>query len=217
MKLLTNSMKLSIGSGCAAVMLAFYAIQFMPHTREIESIWAFLFKLLPFIFATFCIAYFDISYFVSSKVAPILICISFGIFFILYVPKLFFYSLNDGWENVYYLTLLISPVIILSLVFAYRAGGGSTGTCIRISFGMLMIMLSGLEDLAFMVVNDHPVGRFNPIPEVWDWIPHMEIRLGKHPEKHEAYLFIATHIVIAMLIIFYPFQRLGKLHQKLFG
>ena len=80
---------------------------------------------------------------------------------------------------------------------------------------MLLLMLSGMEDLAFFLVNSHPPGEFNPIPQVWDWVPHMSVRLGHHPSLNEVYAFITVHFVLAAWVLFYPFNWLKKWYRQL--
>jgi hypothetical protein len=69
---------------------------------------------------------------------------------------------------------------------------------------MLLLMLSGLEDLAFLVVNPHTDPRWTSIPEVWTWASHMKVFIGHAPTKYEAYGFIAVHTALALLVLFLP-------------
>ena len=47
------------------------------------------------------------------------------------------------------------PYTILALVLCYRLGGGIASQCRRLAYGTLLLMLSGLEDLAFLTINAH--------------------------------------------------------------
>ena len=49
-----------------------------------------------------------------------------------------------------------------------------------------------------------PVRRGAYIPKVWFWADHMKIFLGHYPSKNEAFVFIAVHVVLALLILFLP-------------
>ncbi|GHB47822.1 hypothetical protein GCM10007094_41410 [Pseudovibrio japonicus] len=129
---------------------------------------------------------------------------------------MFFDVMVGEGKNVYYLTLIIVPFIILSLSLAYRIGGGSSGNTLRLSFALLLIMLSGIEDLAFFIVNTHEIGAFNPVPEVWHWVSHIEVRLGHPPSKYEVYAFIIGHFALAAFVLFYPFRSVSRL-KPIFG
>ena len=94
--------------------------------------------------------------------------------------------------------------MILSLALAYRLGGGEGSGVRRLAYAMLLLMLSGLEDLAFLTVNPHTDPRWTPIPEVWSWASHMTVFLGHPPTKYEAYGFIAAHVALAALVLFLP-------------
>jgi hypothetical protein len=100
--------------------------------------------------------------------------------------------------------LALVPFVILALVLAYRLGGGTRETSLRLTFGMLLLQLSGLEDLAFLTVNPHTDPQWTPIPETWTWADHMTVFLGHPASKHQAYAFITVHVVLALLVLFLP-------------
>lgn len=210
-------MKYSIGFGILALILGLIAIFALPPDREVKSLGIFLFKLLPFAMAAISISLFDTK--VIEAINGLKIVLVFGcfaLFFFFYIPKLFFDVAFQEANNTYYMTLLVTPAIILCLALTFRLGGGSTGNTLRIAFGSLALMLSGLEDLLFMVLNPHaPGSRYNPIPEVWDWASHIKVRLGHYPTKEEAFIFIAVHILLALFIAFHHFRWLEWLKQPL--
>ena len=214
---MNRAMKFSLLNAFLMLVSALYVVGFMSRERDIASLGEFLFKLVPFVFAALSIAYFDKRFLKINKFTSVFVVLCFCPFFFFYVPKIFFYSLNDQWHNLYYLTLVISPMLILFLTFAYRLGGAGTGACLRVAFAMLLLMLSGLEDLMFLLINDHPFGRFNPIPQTWDWIPHMKVRIGHAPSQQEAYFFIFAHVALAVFILVYPFRMLQRLNERFFG
>ncbi|MCA1568892.1 MAG: hypothetical protein LC798_00950 [Chloroflexi bacterium] len=177
----------------------------LPHEREVSSVWVLLVKLIPVLLATEAIARLDPDLLRRAWLHKIAIPAVFLVFFCWFVPKIFFYS--DQFDRLYYLMLTLTPVVILGLVFAYRLGGGAPSQVRRLAVGMLLLMLSGLEDLAFLVVNhgNFPESsRYANIPDVWDWASHMTVFLGHPPTKHEAFAFIAVHVVAALLVFFLP-------------
>ena len=210
-------MKYSIGIGIAALIVGLFAIFALPADREVKSLAIFLFKLLPFALAAIAIALFDPGVLARLNGVKILLIFGcFGLFFFFYIPRLFFDVAFNEASNTYYMTLIITPLMILCFTLVFRLGGGSTGNTLRVAFGSLTLMLSGLEDLMFLTLNPHaPDSRYNPIPEVWDWASHMRVRLGHYPTKNEAFIFIGVHILLALFIAFYHFRWLEGLKEPL--
>ncbi len=175
----------------------------MPHEKEITSLWVLLVKLLPFVLATEAIARLDLGERARRLLGLLAIPAVFLVFFAFFVPRIFFYS-DDG-STLYYYVLTLTPFVILGLTLAYRLGGGLPGTARRLSYAMLLLMLSGIEDLAFLTINPHTDPRWTPIPELWTWASHMTVVLGGHvATKHQAYAFIAVHVVLAGLVLLLP-------------
>jgi hypothetical protein len=100
--------------------------------------------------------------------------------------------------------LTAAPFVILALTLTFRLGGGRPATTARLAAAMLLLMLSGLEDLAFLLVNPHTDPRWTPIPEVWTWASHIEVFIGHPPTKYEAYAFITVHVLLAVAVLFLP-------------
>lgn len=189
----------------ASVGLAAVIWFVLPHEREARNAAVLLFKLTPFAFAVAAIALADDALLRRLRLHLIAIPASFLLFFLFFVPRIFFYSGTDGdFPKLYYHMLTAVPLIILSLVLAFRLGGGAASATVRLGFAMLLLMLSGLEDLAFLLVNPHTDPRWTPIPEVWTWASHMEVFIGHPPTKYEAYAFIAVHVVLAAAVLFVP-------------
>ena len=209
-------MKFCYGFGACALALGLYALFFMPAEDEVRSLGIFLFKLSPFCLAALSIGFLDPKLVARFRLTVPLLFVCFGIYFFVYVPKVFFDVHFKEAVGLYYMTLVIVPFIILSLTLAFRLGGGSTGTTLRIAFGLLLLMISGLEDLAFLTINPHEPGKWSPIPEVWEWPSHMIVRLGHAPSKYEAYAFIAAHLALALVVAFHPFRFLARL-RPFFG
>jgi hypothetical protein len=188
---------IALAAGCAAVVWFV-----LPHDREVKSLGIFLFKLLPFVFATEAIARLDVELARRLHLVRILIPAAFCVFFLYFVPKIFFYL--DDFPTVYYHILVLTPIIIMSLTLAYRLGGGTAANVRRIAYAMLLIMVSGLEDLAFLKVNHHTDPRWATIPDVWTWASHMTVFLGHPPTKNEAFAFIAVHVVLVVFVLAAP-------------
>jgi hypothetical protein len=181
----------------------------LPHDREVKSLGIFLFKLVPFIFAAEALARLDVAFFQRIKAVRVLVPVAFMVYFLYFVPKIFFYA--EDHPNLYYHILTLTPMIILSFVLAFRLGGGDAGTSRRLSYALLLIMLSGAEDLAYLTVNTF-APPYDKIPAVWDWASHMTVFLGHPASKYEAFAFIAVHLVLAALALFAPAAWFAKLN-----
>jgi hypothetical protein len=174
----------------------------LPREREVGSVWELLAKLVPFVLATEAIARMDTDLVRRRWLARIALPAAFLVFFCWFVPRIFYY--NEQFDRLYYYVLTLTPFVILSLALAYRLGGGAPGEVRRVAYACLLLMLSGVEDLAFLVLSPHTDPRFWPIPEVWSWASHMTVFLGHPPTRAEAFAFIAVHLALAGLVLFLP-------------
>ncbi|MET4659272.1 hypothetical protein ACI2LV_23375 [Streptomyces fungicidicus] len=173
----------------------------MPHDREVKSLGILLFKLVPFVLATEAIAQLDPVW--SQRIRlHLVVPVCFLVYFCYFVPKIFFVAENH--PELYYYILTLTPFVILSLVLAFRIGGGAAHLVRRLSYAMILLMLSGLEDLAFLTVNDHTDPAWQTIPEVWTWASHITVFLGHPASKYEAYAFITVHVLLALFLLFAP-------------
>jgi hypothetical protein len=183
----------------------------MPHTKAIPNVGVLLLKLVPYVLAVEAIAQMDLSAKVRRVIALAAIPISFLVYFTYFVPKIFFSASDEGTESPYYYVLTLTPFLILSMVVAYRLGGGSGGTSRRLGYSMILLQLSGLEDLAFLTINNHTDPAWTPIPLRWTWADHMTVFLGHPLTKLEAFVFIGIHVVLAILILTLPARFFLKL------
>jgi hypothetical protein len=196
----------------AAVAAAAVVWLALPREREVGSVWELLAKLVPFVLATEAIARMDADLVRRRWLARIALPAAFLVFFCWFVPKIFYY--NEQFDRLYYYVLTLTPFVILSLVLAYRLGGGAPGEVRRVAYACLLLMLSGIEDLAFLVLSPHTDPRFWPIPEVWSWASHMTVFFGHPPTKAEAFAFIAVHLVLAGLVLFLPGRAVAGLRRR---
>jgi len=179
----------------------------MPHEKAIPNVGVLLVKLAPFVLAVEAVAQLPASARVRRAIALGALPVCFLVFFTYFVPKIFF------GEGVYYLILTLTPFLILSFVLAYRLGGGAAETARRLGYAMLLLQLSGLEDLAYLTVNAHTDPKWTPIPQVWTWADHMTVFLGHPLTRDQAFVFIAVHVVLAILVLTLP----GRIVARLFG
>ena len=191
--------------GLIALATGLYAIICMPAERHVSSLGIFCFKLLPFIFGAITIASFKREYcdfLVRTKIALLMVIMAFLIYFGVFVPEIFNAMQTDNWNELYYTVLMEVAYIILFTTFVFRIAGGTSSSTLRLSFSLLVIMVSGIEDLMFHLINKYP------IPDLWDWATHIKVRIGHYPTKYEAFAFIILHCILALLIIFVPWGKL---------
>jgi hypothetical protein len=187
----------------AAALAAAAGVWFgMPHEKHIPNLGVLLVKLVPFVLAVEAIARLRLSQRARRRVALAAIPVSFLVYFGYFVPRVFFESGNGN--SIYYLLLTLTPFLILALVLAYRLGGGAPGMSRRLGYAMLLLQLSGVEDLAYLTVNNHTDPEWTPIPQVWTWADHMTVFVGRPLMKNEAFVFIAVHVFIAVLVLALP-------------
>ena len=197
----------SLFSFIIAAVFASIIVFFLPRDREVKSLGIFLFKLLPFVFASLSIATIKREIFLKYDLHYLLIIGSFLGFFCYLVPKIIFH--RQEFADLYYILLITTPYVILSLTLAYRIGGGSSEKTFRLAIAMLLLMISGIEDLAFFTVNYDPA--WPPLPEVWDWVSHITVRIGHPPTRNEIVVFAIVHIILALMVLYVPF---GKIIQR---
>lgn len=179
-----------------------------PNAHGLTSLWTLLFHLTPFVAATVAIAWLDLGWAHRLRLHLVLPPVCFLVFFTFFVPYLFLLFAQDDaegyFDQFYYTQLMMVPFFILALILAVRLGGGRRSTVLRLATAMLLLQLSGVEDLAFLVIRDLHTPGPQPIPEVWDWADHIAARLGHYPSRYEAYAFIAVHLVVAVAVLVVP-------------
>src|SRR5262249_34412709 len=122
----------------------------MAHSRDVTSVWELLAKLTPFVAASIAIAWLDRDWAARLRLHLVLPPLCFLVFFMYFVPRIFHYHNENNFDQLYYTILMLVPFIILSLVLSARLGGASTATVMRLAIAMILLQLSGLEDLAFL-------------------------------------------------------------------
>ena len=199
----------TLGMAGAAAALAGVIWGLVPHQHKLTSIWLFLFQLTPFCCAAVGIAFLDTYWAQRLRLHLYALPAVFLVMFCFLVPRIFFYAGRDD-DQLYFHMLTLVPLIILSLSLAYRLGGGTRSGSLRLSFALLLLQLSGLEDLAYIEVNPQTSPKFQHVPAVWDWAYHMSVIIGHAPTRDQAYAFIAIHVTLAALVLFLPARLVSR-------
>jgi hypothetical protein len=184
-----------------------------PHQQHLSSVWVLFAKLVPFLLAIETIAALDIELVKRRNLGSVALPLIFLVFLCYFAPKIFFLSTWGTFSDLYYLVITLLPYTVVALVLCYRLGGANPVQCRRLAYGMLLLMLSGLEDLAFLTINHQTDPRFTSIPQHWTWASHINVFFGHPATKDEAFTFIAIHVVLALLVLFLP----GRVVRKLAG
>lgn len=177
----------------------------LPHERHVSSAGLLLFKLLPFALALVAVAWLDQDLARRWRMPLWLMPLCFLGFFCYFVPKILRFANQGDFTNAYYHMLTLVPFIILTMLLSFRLGGGASGPILRLGTALILLQLSGLEDLAFLLLHD-----VRPIPEVWTWASHMTVFIGHAPSRTEAYAFIAVHVVLAVAALATPASAFHK-------
>ncbi len=196
-----------------ALVLAGIIWSAVPHQHKITSVWLFLFQLTPFMAAAGAIAWLDVGWARRLNMHLYLVPAAFLAMFCFFVPRIFFYAGRDS-DQLYYHMLTLVPLIILSLCLSYRLGGGTRNGTLRLGGALLLLQLSGLEDLAYIKVNPQTSPAFQHVPDVWTWAYHMSVFIGHAPTKYQAYTFIAIHVILALLVLFLPGRVVASLWRR---
>jgi hypothetical protein len=177
---------------------------FAPHGQQLGSVWVLLAKLVPFFLAVEAIVRVDVDLVRRLNLTLVVMALSFGVFLCYFAPRIFFLSSFGTFAQVYFLVITMLPFAVLAFVLCFRLGGAAASQCRRLAYGLLLLMLSGLEDLAFLTINHQVDPRFKSIPEHWTWASHINVFFGRPVTKYEAYGFITVHVVAAVLVLLVP-------------
>lgn len=199
--------RVSILAGIATLVLTVAVWAWLPHDRLLSSVWVLFGKLTPFVAATVAIAWLDPATGRRLRMELWALPAVFVGFFGWFVSNIFVSALklpgDEAFDELYYHVLLMVPFMILGLLLAYRLGGGARHVVLRLGAAMLLIQLSGIEDLIAVTLQGE-------IPAVWTWASHITVFLGHPASRVEAFVFIAVHLVLAVSVLVLPAPRRRK-------
>lgn len=187
----------------------------LPRQSQIDEWWWLVVK-----FAVFAFAIIGISFFPNKlRASHLLCCLPFIPFLCYIIPRLSFSGIFGTIEDPvkqgeFYtvLYLLCYPLIMMSIAFAHRMGGGKPGQSIKICLIGITLIFSGLLDLCFNTVN----GR--PLAESLDYAYHIIIIFGRSLTWKEGFIFALCHIPLIVLFIWLPldkwFEKIGLTEKR---
>ena len=175
----------------------------LPHQSQIEQIWWLVVK-----FAVYFLVVIGISFFPNKmKFSHLLCCLPFFPLLMYIIPRASFYgifgTLNTPAQGEMYtnLYLLLYPLCIMAIAFAYRQGGGKPGQCIKICVVGILLIFSGLLDLSFDIAN----GR--ELQATLDYAYHIIVVVGRALTWKEGVVFCLCHVPVIVIILLLPLDK----------
>ena len=176
----------------------------MPHNSDINHIGEMMLKLIIFGFIVLGMSFFPNTH----KYKYILLFGPILVFLCYIIPRMSYFSLvvteKDAeiiGEAYTILYLICYPMVVLSMAFAYRLGGGSPGKTAKFSFGSATLLFSGLLDAVWNFPNRLP------IPETLPYAKHIIIFFGRAPRWIEVVIFAICHIPLFIFILWLPLDK----------
>jgi len=186
--------------GCIGFVLV---MLFTPQSRSDNTLTLFIVKLLPFLLLCIALSVFPNK---SKSIYPLLLLPSIGFLGYLFPHINYLYYFKNGTDAedaAFYsgMYTLMFPGILLSVVAAYRIGGGTAGRCIKLSLSLLLVLFSGFVDIMWYLVN--PVGG---IPDEVD-APHITMLTGQPISYNSTIVFLLVHVVVIIGLNLLPLDK----------
>ncbi|MFY1693722.1 hypothetical protein [Plantactinospora sp. WMMB782] len=187
----------------------------LPPDRTIDSAAEVLFKVSPLLFAVLAIAGFPRRPGLGMALLGVLVVGYMGVLDTFNVKHIFDYAeaadQDAAFPELYQFTIFMNAFTVLAVLFAYRLGGAATDRVLKVGLAAVLVVVSGLNDLAFYYTNSWADGR----PDRLHWASHISVFVGGPPSPTVAILFCAVHLVLAGVILLLPVRRwLGRLHDR---
>lgn len=183
----------------------------LPPDRVINGFTEFLFKITPFVTAVFAIALFP----KKGNWVGLLLVLGF-IFYMGYIDSAFFIQLGnlldaavadtyqEQFPAFYTFHIFVNSFTVLLAIFAYRLGGANAARVIKVGLSGILVMISGLNDLATWVIYPWPNGER---PFVFYWASHVAIFIGRDPTLYHMLAFLAVHLLLIGLLFWLPLEK----------
>ena len=191
-----------------AAVLAGLIMVVLPPDQTLDDLGEWAFKISPLVFATLTVATFP-----RGRFGPPLVVVGV-LFYMGYVDTALILRVLDygasreageagGFQTVYQFQLFVVSYLVLFGLIAFRLGGARTATVLKVGVAAVLLVVSGLNDLGFWLLNDWPDGR----PETLDWASHIVVFVGGPPSVVTAAVFLAVHLALAVAVLAAPLER----------
>lgn len=179
----------------------------LPPDRTIDHVGEVLFKTAPLLCAVLAIAYFPQRQGPGPALLGVLFVGYMGVVDTLNVDHIFSFADADdqdaAFPRLYQWTIFLNAFTVLAILLAYRLGGAAAGRVLRAGLAAVLVVISGLNDLAFYYTNAWD----GPRPEVLAWASHIAVFVGGPPTAPTAIVFCAAHLLLAAVILALPLDR----------
>jgi hypothetical protein len=192
-----------------AVGLTLLIMLVMPPERTLHGFGDFLLKVSPLMLAVVTIAMFPNRG--PLGVAPLVLGVLFYFGFIdsaffIQVDQLVQAAQSDAgpaqFAAYYRFSIFVNAFVVMLGVFAFRMGGASTSSVLRLGSAGILILLSGLNDLTMWAMYPWRAGMR---PETFDWASHVSIFLGgRSPTLIDMLVFLAIHLTLVVATLRLP-------------
>jgi hypothetical protein len=109
----------------------------------------------------------------------------------------------DAFDQFYQFELFMSAFVVMAVLLAFRLGGGRTTRTLQLGAAGVLVLVSGLNDVTYWTFADWPNGR----PDTLFWASHIKVFVGGSPSIAVALVFLAVHLVLAVLVLARPVER----------
>jgi hypothetical protein len=195
----------------AAALLTVLIMVVLPADRTLHTVWDFAFKISPMLFGVLAIAVFPRQR-TWAPVAVLAGCVVFlGLIdsaSFLQVSQLVDAANADAaqaqFATYYRFSTFVDAFVVLFGVLAYRLGGGSTESVLRLGLAATCLVVSGLNDLTMWAMYAWPN---NVRPKTFDWASHVTIFIGRPPRLSDMLAFLVVHLCVATLLLLLPLPK----------
>lgn len=192
-----------LAAATPAAVLAGLIMVVLPPDQTLDNLAEWLFKLSPFLFAVAAVAVFP-----RGRFGPALVVVGvlayMGYLDTALILRILEYRADGEFSVVYQFQLFVVTYIVLFGLLAFRLGGARTATVAKVGVAGVLIVISGLNDLGFWVMNDWGAdGR----PATLDWASHIIVFTGGPPSVPVAVVFLVVHLVLAAAVVLAPVER----------
>ena len=180
----------------------------MPPQRTLHGFGDFLLKVTPLVLAVVTIAIFPNRGPLGVALLALGVLFYFG-----FIDSAFFIQVDQLVQAVksdagpkqfgayYQFSIFVNAFVVLLAVFAFRMGGATTSSVLRVGGAGILILLSGINDLTMWAMYAWPAGAR---PETFDWASHVSIFVGRSPTLIDMLVFLAIHLALVVAALRLP-------------
>jgi len=192
-----------------ALVITALVMVVLPPDETLDDPAEFAFKLSPFVLAVAAVALLP-----RLRKAPALLLLAVFVYMAYLDTELVLRiqqygrvaPTDDGaFRPIYQFELFVTTFIVLFGLLAFRLGGARTVTVLKTGLAAVLVVISGLNDVTFWMLNN--VWSTGQRPDTLPWASHMIVFVGRPPSIPVAVTFISVHLVLAAVVASLPLGR----------